>query len=228
MAPPELPTMLKPNPKRIHIFGASGSGTSTIGRVIAEQHGLTYFDADDFYWEPSDPPYQQARERSERQRLLIERLSDTPRWVLSGSVSGWGDVVLHLFDLAVFVTAPTAIRLERLRRREEGQFGERVLETGDMSQNHREFLTWASGYDDGGIDMRSRRLHEEWLSRLPCPVIRVDGSGLSKPYAPSDWPRSPHDNDSRLSNPYCPSCERALPGRGALTGASTDRTPDSQ
>lgn len=104
--------------ERIRVFGASGSGSSTIGRAIAEQYGLTYFETDNFFWQPTDPPYQQARERSERQRLLLERLSDTPRWVLSGSVSGWGDVVIDLFDLAVFVVTPTPIRLERLHHRE--------------------------------------------------------------------------------------------------------------
>ena len=152
------------------------SGTSTIGRAIAGQYGLTCLETDDFYWETSDPPYRHARERSERQRRLIEALSGAPRWVLSGSLAGWGDVVVHLFDLAVFVTAPTAIRLERLRRREATQFGPRVLEGGDMYQEHQDFLAWASGYDAGREDIRSRRVHEDWLLRLPCPVVRVDGS----------------------------------------------------
>ena len=97
--------------------------------------------------------------------------------MLAGSLVGWGDVAIGLFDLAVFVTTPTAIRLERLRIREATRFGHRVLEGGDMYQEHRDFLAWAFKYDDGPPDMRSRRLHEEWMSRLPCPVVRVDGSG---------------------------------------------------
>jgi adenylate kinase family enzyme len=159
---------------RIHIFGASGSGTSTFGRVIAEKYGLTHFDVDDFYWEVTDPPYVQARERSERQRLLSEALLGTPQWVLTGSLTGWGDDAIDLFDLAVFVTTPTEIRLERLRTREVSQFGDRLLENGDMYEEHRNFLTWASQYDEGSMDIRSRRLHEEWLLRLPCPVVRID------------------------------------------------------
>jgi cytidylate kinase len=161
---------------RIHIFGASGSGTSTISRAVAEEHGLSCFEADDFFWEVTDPPFRQARKRSERQRLLIEALSGKSHWVLAGSIVAWGDVVIGLFDLAVFVTAPTAVRLERLRAREAARFGDRLLENGDMHQEHQDFLAWASQYDGGGIDMRSRRMHEEWVARLPCPVVRVDGA----------------------------------------------------
>jgi len=162
---------------RIHIFGASGSGTSTVGRAIADEYGFKHFEVDDLFWEATDPPYQRARERSHRQRLLIEALSSTPCWVLTGSLAGWGDIAIDLFELAVFVETPTAIRLDRLRAREASRFGGRLLETGDMYQQYRDFLTWASRYDEGPIDMRSRRLHEEWLSRLPCPGVRVDGSG---------------------------------------------------
>lgn len=65
--------------ERIHIFGASGSGTSTLGREIAARFDLNFFEADDFYWLPSDPPYQRARDRMARQRLSIDALSGQTR-----------------------------------------------------------------------------------------------------------------------------------------------------
>ncbi len=141
---------------RIHIFGASGSGVSSLGRAIATRYSLAYFDADDFYWAPTDPPYHQPREREERRRLLLEALTVTPRWVLAGSIAGWGDIAIGLFDLAVFVTAPTDVRLRRLRAREEARFGDRLLENGDMHQNHERFMAWAAQYDEGSTEMRSR------------------------------------------------------------------------
>ena len=85
-------------------------------------------------------------------------------------------MVIGLLDLAVFVMTPTGVRLERLRERERRRFGERISSVGDMHQQHETFLAWASQYDDGSIDMRSRRLHEEWMKQLNCPVVRVDGS----------------------------------------------------
>jgi adenylate kinase family enzyme len=160
--------------EHILIFGASGSGTSTMGRALAKSHGLAIFESDDFFWKLTDPPFQHVRERSERQRLLTEALSAESRWVLSGSICGWGDVAIRLLDLAVLVVTPTGVRLER--ERERRRFGERISSVGDMHQQHESFLAWASQYDDGSLDMRSRRLHEEWMKQLNCPVVRVDGS----------------------------------------------------
>lgn len=41
----------------IHIYGASGSGTSTLGRLISEQLGYTFMDTDDYFWLPTNPKY---------------------------------------------------------------------------------------------------------------------------------------------------------------------------
>ena len=44
-----------------------------------------------------------------------------------------------------------------------------------MYETSQEFLEWAASYDDGGLDMRSKQRHEEWLSTLPCPIILIEG-----------------------------------------------------
>jgi hypothetical protein len=65
--------------------------------------------------------------------------------------------------------------MERLHRRERERFGERILPGGDMYEVSQAFLTWAASYDEGGLDIRSRRLHEEWLGTLPCPILCFEG-----------------------------------------------------
>ena len=97
---------------RVHILGASGSGTTTLGTALAERFGYAHLDTDDFYWEPTDPPFQRARERSRRQALLAAALDAQPRWVLSGSLRGWGDVFIPRFELVVFLLVPKRLRLE--------------------------------------------------------------------------------------------------------------------
>ena len=54
----------------IHIFGASGSGTTTLARCIAERWGYAHLDSDDFFWLPTDPPYTQKRPIAERVPLM--------------------------------------------------------------------------------------------------------------------------------------------------------------
>ena len=45
-----------------------------------------------------------------------------------------------------------------------------------MYENHKEFIEWAASYDEGGIEMRSKTMHDEWQKLLKCPLATVDGS----------------------------------------------------
>jgi adenylate kinase family enzyme len=56
---------------RIHILGASGSGTTTLGRAMAERLNYTHFDTDAYFWLPTDPPTTEKREITLRQQLLM-------------------------------------------------------------------------------------------------------------------------------------------------------------
>jgi len=164
------------HPKIVHILGASGSGTTTLGKAISEKYGFKHLDTDDFFWIPTDPKYTTKRELSERQRLLSEAIAKSERCVISGSLCGWGDIFIPKFDLVILVETPTEIRIERLKQREYNQFGDRILPGGDMYQNHIEFLEWAAKYDMAGVEQRSRALHTEWLKKVNCPVMIVDGT----------------------------------------------------
>src|SRR5215510_4852293 len=160
---------------RIHILGASGSGTTTLGRALAERLQCLHCDTDDYFWLPTDPPYTQRRERSERAQLLMDDVTAHDAWVVSGSLCGWGDVAMPLFELVVFLWVPHAVRMDRLHRREHARFGERILPGGNMYEQSQAFLAWAASYDEGGLDMRSRQRHDQWLNMLPCPILCFEG-----------------------------------------------------
>jgi len=85
--------------KRIHIFGASGSGTTTLAKVLADVLNIPHFDTDIFFWIQTTPPFQLIRKRVERQKLLRQVLTQNNSWVLSGSLCGWGDFAIPMFDL---------------------------------------------------------------------------------------------------------------------------------
>ena len=64
-------------PDRIHIFGASGSGTTSVASEIAGKYGHHRLDTDDFFWVPTDPPYREKRLRDQRLALLRQALLDS-------------------------------------------------------------------------------------------------------------------------------------------------------
>lgn len=160
---------------RLHVIGGSGSGTTTLGRALAAALEAAHVDADDLFWEPTDPPYRTKRPLEVRAALLA-RACAGPRWVLSGSVVGWGDGVAPRMDLVVWLRLPPAIRLARLRARESARYGTAIAAGGPREADHRAFLEWAARYDEGGDDVRSVRQHEGWLARHQLRHVVLDGT----------------------------------------------------
>ena len=106
----------------IHIFGASGAGTSTLGRKICAELGYKFMDTDDYFWLPTDPAYTEKRPREERIELMCRDIDEAENVVISGSLIGWGDVLIPRFTLAIRVETDADIRAERLHRREKEAF----------------------------------------------------------------------------------------------------------
>jgi adenylate kinase family enzyme len=163
-------------PDRIHIVGASGSGTTSLAVEIARRYGYRHVDTDDYYWLRTVPPYREKRPEEERLALLRQAFSESKSWVLSGSLCGWGDPLISEFELVVFLVVPTPVRLARLLVRERARYGQQAIASGgELHRAHVEFLDWAGRYDTGGVEMRSRVLHEAWLATVSCPVMRLEG-----------------------------------------------------
>lgn len=161
--------------RKIHILGASGVGTSTLGTALAEKLNYNYFDTDDYYWLPPKYSFTQARESTERQDLLMRDLKQYDNWILSGSLCGWGDIFIPFFDVVIYLWIPKEIRIKRLIEREKQRYGEDIEPGGKEYNKFLEFIEWASKYDEGDIDIRSKALHEDWLNSLNCSVIRLEG-----------------------------------------------------
>ena len=160
----------------IHIFGASGAGTSTLGRRISSDLGFRFMDTDDYFWLPTDPMYTTKRDPSERLAMMRQDLRSARNAVISGSLVDWGDPLIPLFTLAIRLDTPTELRIARLKRREAENFGERIAPGGDMFLEHRHFLDWAAAYDTGDLSMRSRAKHDAWQKLLLCPLLVLSGA----------------------------------------------------
>jgi adenylate kinase family enzyme len=55
---------------KIIIFGASGSGPTTLGRRLAEKLNYIHLDVDDYYWEKTWPPFQVKVSSNQRNAAL--------------------------------------------------------------------------------------------------------------------------------------------------------------
>ncbi|PRY22645.1 hypothetical protein CLV78_106186 [Aliiruegeria haliotis] len=157
---------------RIHVFGASGAGTTTLGRALATALETQHFDTDDFYWVPTDPPFRQKRSPEVRLRLMEDLFLPRRDWVLSGSIDSWSEGIDHRFTLAIFLVLDTETRLRRLRLRE----GWRLQDPAERPEMEA-FLDWAAAYEDGLLPGRNRARHLAWADTLGCPVMTLDSTG---------------------------------------------------
>ena len=162
----------------IIVFGAPGAGTSTVGLALAKELGYNHIETDDISGEMIDePPFRISYTLDERISRLNTAIEKCNNFVVSGSMWDWGDSFIPLFDLAVFITTPIDLRIERLEQREKERHGERICDGGDMYDRHKWFVAWAKTYDTDNPD-RSLKLHENWIDTLTCPVLRVNGTLL--------------------------------------------------
>ncbi len=163
-------------PKRIYITGASGSGVTTLGQALAARFNCVHYDIEDFHWVPTNPPFQQRRPPQECLELISACVTRAQTWILSGYLDNWGDALIPLFDLVVFLYVSPDVRIARLRAREERRFGSKALEPGgSLHERHTAFIEWTAHYDHGTKPGRSLSKHNSWLAKLHCPVIRIDG-----------------------------------------------------
>jgi adenylate kinase family enzyme len=165
---------------RVHILGASGSGTTTLGAALANRLGFAHVDADSLFWLPTDPPFTTKRPKEERQAMLLRLLPAADRWVFSGSAPEWAKPIEPVYDLVVFLRLDQAMRMERLRRRDAARYGRRIEAGGDMAAANAVFMKWAEAYDVAGPEQRSLFVHETWLATLKVPVLRLDSAAPLK------------------------------------------------
>lgn len=155
-------------PHRIILLGANGSGKSTLGRELARMLNFAHFDVEDYWFYKTDIPYTAVRPLEERNTMLLSDMKKHGSFVVSGDLSGWGNEFLTLFDLAIFLTAPVTVRLQRIKNREHKRWGERVSEGGDMYESQRKFREFAAGRDVDLLEKRSLQ--------YACPILHIDAA----------------------------------------------------
>jgi adenylate kinase family enzyme len=161
---------------KIHLFGASGAGITTLGHALSTQLALPYFDTDAYFWLPTEPPFTQRRPVAERDALLDHDLAQAPSYLVGGSLVGWGEHWLTAFDLAVFLWLPPALRLARLCQGEQERYGEAIRTDPARAEQLRAFLAWAASYDNNSSGgSRTLANHTAWLGRFSCPVLTLRG-----------------------------------------------------
>lgn len=152
----------------IVIFGANGSGKTVLGRELSNALGFKHIDVEDYCFDKSDIFYRNPREKDDVIRLMLADIEQYGSFVLSGVTGDYGDEIFSMYKLAVLLSAPIDLRIERIRKRAVDKHGGRVLPNGDMYENSENFISFARTRDLSVID--------RWADTLLCPVIGIDST----------------------------------------------------
>lgn len=179
---------------RLLVTGASGVGSTSLGRALADKFAVPHSDTDDYFWLPTNPPYRDPRPVTERLSLMESIFLPRDSWILSGSLMGWGEPIMPKVRGMVFLTLSASERLARLEAREVSRYGSAIAPGGPLEQSHREFIEWAGNYDDPDFGGRNRDAHERWLASFALPVLRLEtGAPVAElAAAVADWLDSPN------------------------------------
>ena len=161
---------------KVLIFGASGSGTTTLGKEIEKNTEFVHLDADNYYWKKTDPPYVEKIPLVERNEKLKIDFDKNKYVIISGSLISWGKEWQSLFDLVIFIYLDCDIRMKRLRNREFERYGDEIRTNKEKNKRFNVFMEWASQYDNPTFKGRSFNAHSDWIKQLNCAVLRMDGA----------------------------------------------------
>jgi adenylate kinase family enzyme len=161
-----------PIKQRIHIFGANGSGTTTLGVALAKKLNCVHYDSHKYVRDL----YKKHKNYFVVYSLLDQDLRKSSKWILSGWLFNKADSYKRFYDLAVFLWVPKEIRLARLKQREVNFHGKGILaQDNPKYKSYKKFLDWTEKYDTAGVEQLSRTLHEKWMANLTCPILRLEG-----------------------------------------------------
>ncbi len=160
---------------KLFIFGASGAGTTTLGKALGVELEWTHLDADDYYWEKTPIPYEVVIPKTIRHQNLITDFEASEYIIVSGGVMNWSLYWKNAFDYAVWLYIPHRIRMARLRKREIRRYGDLLKTNINIQQKSKEFLAWAASYDDVDFDGKSITRDQHWMKLLQCPTLKIEG-----------------------------------------------------
>lgn len=165
---------------KIIIFGASGTGKTTLGNLMSAKLNWTYLDSDDYYWEKTNPPFQTKIPLEKRNEQLKTDFNNNENVIVSGSLCTWSSFWNTAFDLGIFLNLPKAVRMKQLLNREIERYGEALTTDKVVQETSRIFLEWAAGYDDENNEGASIKQHRDWIAEMDCEVIEVSGDLTSE------------------------------------------------
>ncbi|MBY3219418.1 hypothetical protein HFO21_34555 [Rhizobium laguerreae] len=161
---------------KIHIFGAAGAGSTTLGSLLSGRLSIKQIDVDQLTWDHTTRPFGGRHPRKIRSARVRAEIECETSAIVTGSLCGWGDKLVERFDIGIFLHVPTAERLRRINLRQTERFGpDAIAPGGEYYGDHEALMTWAGLYDYSAPNTRSYAQHRQWMRKQKYPILTLRG-----------------------------------------------------
>ena len=152
---------------KIIICGLNGSGKTTLGKQLSKRINYVHKDIEDYYFNSNlNYKYIEPRSRENVTKDLEKDFNNYENIIFTSCKGDYGNLS-NLYDLAIFIRLDRDTRLNRVKERSYKQFGNRVLENGDLYKKETEFWNMIYNKDESVIT--------SWFNGLKCKKIELDG-----------------------------------------------------
>jgi adenylate kinase family enzyme len=171
---------------RILVYGATGSGKSTMARQLSELTGIPWTSVDDICWRPGWVPMPQ-----DEQLAHFDALTGADSWILDSAYGGWRPLVLERADLVVALDLARLTSLTRVLRRTTA----RVIGRQEVCNGNHE--SWRTVFARDSLVVwhftsfrRKRREMRAWEAATSGPpVIRLRSPGRARSFVRAEKAR---------------------------------------
>lgn len=152
---------------KIIICGLNGSGKTTLGKKLADVIKYKHIDIEDYYFvNNNDYKYENSIAKDEVVKKIEKDFNKYNNIVFTACKGDYGNLS-SMYDFAVYIRLDKETRLKRVKERSYKQFGDRILENGDLYEKENCFFN--------KIYKKDELETIEWLKNLKCNKIELDG-----------------------------------------------------
>ena len=152
---------------KILICGLNGSGKTTLGKELSKKINYVHKDVEMYYFKNNDEyKYASSITKDEVTKELEHDFQEYENIVFTACKGDYG-ILSDLYDFAIYINLDKETRLKRVTERSYKQFGDRILENGDLHERENKFFEMVYNKDESDI--------LSWFTKLKCPKMQIDG-----------------------------------------------------
>ena len=153
---------------RIMICGLNGSGKTTLGKALSKKINFLHKDIEEYYFNNNtDYKYNSSATKEAVTKEIEKDINEYDNIIFTSCTGDYGNLS-NLYDLVIFIRLDKDARLKRVKQRSYKQFGDRILENGDLFERENQFFEKVYKKDESDII--------EWFNNLKCTKLELDGS----------------------------------------------------